>query len=227
MWVDRLAAWFSRHWLAAINVAIAIYIGLPVLAPVLMANGRPGPARVIYKLYLFMCHELPQRSYFLYGPQAVYSLDQLVEAAGVNELWGYPVSGDFREFVGSPRLGYKVALCQRDMAIYGAMLLSGLAFAALRKRPRPIPVWIYILVGVIPIGLDGGSQLISYLFPRLAPGGVPRESTWVLRTITGALFGWATMWLVLPYLHESFTSIDEQLDSRQAGLGLDGVRGIK
>jgi uncharacterized membrane protein len=210
----RLTAWLTRHWLALINVALMIYLGLPILAPVLMANGLEAPARIIYKVYLFACHELPQRSYFLFGHQMTYSLQQLVDAAGVDKLWGYPLGGAYREFVGNASLGFKVALCQRDVAIYGTMLLCGLVFGLVRKRVRPIPIWLYVLVGIIPIGLDGGSQLVGYIVPGLMPGGVPRESTWVLRTITGALFGWATMWLALPYLHESFTSIDEQLADR-------------
>ena len=31
-------------------------------------------------------------------------------------------------FVGSPELGYKVAFCERDVAIYLAVLLAGLAY---------------------------------------------------------------------------------------------------
>ncbi|MBN1888011.1 MAG: DUF2085 domain-containing protein [Thermoflexales bacterium] len=208
---NKLANFFARHWLAAINVWLAVYVGLPLLAPVLMANGLEWPAAIIYKLYLFLCHELPHRSYFLFGPQAVYSLQELVDAAGVDALWGYPVGGAYREFTGNAQMGFKVSLCQRDMAIYSTMLLSGLVFSVLRRRVKPIPVWVYIALGLVPIGLDGVSQLISYIVPSLMPGGVPRESSWILRTITGALFGWATMALALPYLHESFTAMEEQL----------------
>jgi uncharacterized membrane protein len=77
-----------------------------------------------------------------------------------------------------------------------------------RSRIKPLPFLAYLLIGVVPMGLDGGSQLISYLVPSLL-GGAPRESTWVLRTITGGLFGWATAWLVFPYLHISFAEIGE------------------
>ncbi len=215
---NKLAGFFARHWLAAINVWLAVYVGLPLLAPVLMANGLEWPATIIYKLYLLMCHELPHRSYFLFGPQAVYSLQELVEAAGVDALWGYPVGGIYREFTGNAELGFKVALCQRDMAIYGTMLLSGLVFSVLRQRVKPIAVWVYIALGLVPIGLDGVSQLISYIVPSLMPGGVPRESNWILRTFTGALFGWATMALALPYLHESFAAMEEQLAERDEPL---------
>jgi uncharacterized membrane protein len=215
---NKVAGFFAHHWLAVINVWLAIYVGLPLLAPVLMANGLVWPATIIYKSYLFLCHELPHRSYFLFGPQAVYSLQELVEAAGVDALWGYPLGGDYREFVGNAELGFKVSLCQRDMAIYSTMLLTGLVFSVLRQRVKPISVWVYFTLGLVPIGLDGVSQLLSYIVPSLMPGGVPRESNWMLRTLTGALFGWATMALALPYLHESFTAMEEQLAERDEPL---------
>ncbi len=207
----KISAWFARHWLAFINTIIAIYLGLPLLAPVLMVNGLNGPASVIYRVYQFACHQLPQRSYFLFGPQVVYSLQELNELAGTDQLAGYPLYGEYREFAGNEQVGFKVALCQRDIAIYGSMLACGLMFSLVRKRVRPIPLWVYLAVGLGPMALDGGSQLLSYMLPGWMPGGVPRESTWLLRAITGALFGWATMWLALPYLQESFTAIDERL----------------
>ena len=64
---DRLSVWLSGHWLALINVALAIYIGLPFLAPVLDKLGHPFAAQIIYSTYRALCHELPQRSYFLFG----------------------------------------------------------------------------------------------------------------------------------------------------------------
>ena len=37
-------------------------------------------------------------------------------------------------FIGSPELGYKVAFCERDVAIYLAVLLAGLAYGRFRDR---------------------------------------------------------------------------------------------
>ncbi len=208
---DRLSRWLSRHWLALVNILLAVYVGLPFLAPVLEKTGHPFPAQVIYTVYRALCHELPQRSFFLFGPQMTYTLPELVQRVGEENLPSYPWPSPF---IGNPQLGYKVALCQRDIAIYGTLLLVGLAFSLIRSRARPIPFWLYILVGVIPIGLDGGSQLISYMVPGLFPGGVPRESTWVLRLITGTLFGLTTAWLAFPYLQAAFGEIAEQSEAR-------------
>ena len=104
-----------------------------------------------------------------------------------------------RDNIGDETLGYKVAFCQRDIAIYGAMLLGGLVYAFLRRRGlRAMPVWLFILGGVVPMALDGGTQFISLMIP-----GFPvRESVWQLRVITGALFGFSIAWLAYPYIQD-------------------------
>jgi uncharacterized membrane protein len=202
---DRISLWLSRHWLALINTVLAIYVGLPFLAPVLLEYGHPFAANIIYAVYAPMCHQLPQRSYFLYGGKATYSIQELADRVGEENLPLYPWP---RAFNGDQHVGYKVALCERDVAIYATLLLSGLIFGLVRSRVRPIPFWAYVLIGIIPMGLDGGSQLVSYMIPSLF-GGIPRESTWLLRTITGAMFGWATVWLAFPHLHMAFAEMGE------------------
>ncbi len=212
---DRITVWLARHWLALVNVMLGLYIGLPVLAPVLEKTGHPFPAQVIYTVYRALCHELPQRSFFLFGERPMYSLQQLVDRVGQQNLPLYPWPSGF---IGNEQLGYKIALCQRDMAIYGSLLLCGLMFALLRSRIKPLSFWLFLLIGVIPIGLDGGSQFVSYLLPALFPGGAPRESTWVLRVITGTLFGVTGAWVMLPQLQLAFAA---GVEGARARLGLD------
>ncbi len=185
---DGLVLGVARHWLLLINLAVAVYLLLPFLAPWLMRAGFTTPARFIYTIYSFACHQLPERSYFLFGQQPVYSLPTLENnglAAGL-DLFAR------RKFVGNPILGYKVAICQRDVAIYGSVLLGGLLFGLVRSRLRPLSLKVYALF-LIPIALDGGTQLLGL-----------RSSTWWLRLITGALFGLASVWLAYPYLEASF-----------------------
>jgi len=150
-----------------------------------------------------------------------------VDRVGEENLPLYPWP---RLFNGNAQVGYKVALCERDLAIYGALLLSGLAFSLVRSRARPLPFWAYILIGIIPMGLDGGSQFVSYLLPGLVPGLaiLPRESTWLLRTITGGLFGWATAWLALPNLQAAFAEVAEHSRRRlemEGGSRMQGAKG--
>ncbi len=210
---DRLLFWFSRHYLLVLNLILALYVGLPFLAPALMKAGATGPARLIYTLYGPFCHQLGFRSWFLFGEQAYYPL----EAADIHGVETFEsISGLFevanplsserlaaRAFVGNEEVGYKVALCQRDVAIYGSMLLFGLLFAFLRRRLVTLSPLLWILIGLLPIGLDGFSQLFSqFNLPWLAL--LPyRESTPFLRTLTGFLFGFSTAWLIFPSLEAS------------------------
>jgi uncharacterized membrane protein len=211
---DRFVFWLTKHWLAVLNALVFLYVGLPFLAPVLMHVGAAGPARVIYTMYRPLCHQLPQRSWFLFGPQLSYRLSELMEQA---EASG--VTGAFdRAFIGNEPLGYKVALCQRDTAIYGAILLFGLTYGLLRRRFRvvPLPWWAYLGFGILPMLLDGGYQFLSYALAMLWPAGpiAAHETTPALRLITGGLFGLATVWLAYPLVQEAMDDFRHTLQQR-------------
>jgi uncharacterized membrane protein/glutaredoxin len=194
---------FARHWLAVFNLLVFTYVSLPFAAPVLMEAGATGPANLLYTLYSPFCHQLAFRSWFLFGEQPAYpreladsELRSYGEATGFDEL-DYAAARAFR---GDEQLGYKVALCERDIAIYGGILLAGLVFGPLRKYVKPLPIALWLLLGVLPIALDGGSQLLSVfpLYPLPA-----RESTPFLRSFTGALFGVMNVWMAYPYVEQS------------------------
>jgi uncharacterized membrane protein len=72
VFVDKAIYHFSKFWSPILALFIAIYAGLPFLAPILMANGYSLPANLIYSVYQFLCHQLPSRSYFVYGYQVAY-----------------------------------------------------------------------------------------------------------------------------------------------------------
>lgn len=215
---SRSLLFISRHWLALFNLMILLYVGLPFMAPVLMKVGAERPARWIYKAYSPLCHQWAFRSWFLFGPQPAYpralagtGLVPLSEATGVdeNDLVGA------RAFIGNEQVGYKVAFCERDVAIYGGLLLGGLLFAGVRRRLRPLPIWAWALFGVLPIALDGGSQLLGALPFFSWP---VRESTPLLRTLTGLAFGLANVWLAYPYVEESMDETRALSAARLAGV---------
>jgi len=190
----RMVAFIGRHWLGLLNLVFLLYVGLPFLAPVFMRLGATTPARVIYTIYLPFCHQLPERSYFLFGRSPTYSLEELqADGVALGNLF------QRRWYVGDEEHGYKVALCERDLAIYGSMLLVGLLLAVRRWRLPRLRLFWYVVIAIVPIGLDGGTQLIGL-----------RESTWWLRTVTGALFGAGTLWFVYPYLSEAFAAESKQ-----------------
>src|SRR3989304_4084894 len=128
----RAVGGFSRHWLSILNTIVFLYVGLPFLAPILMKAGAEGPARLIYTGYSPVCHQLAFRSWFLFGGQAAYprtlagpSLTSYGAATGLDE---YDLAAA-RALVGDSRLGFKVGLCERDVAIYGGGLLRGGGFS--------------------------------------------------------------------------------------------------
>lgn len=231
--LHRLVLGLTRHWLKGVVLFFGLYVGLPFLAPTLMHLGATGPAQVIYAMYSPMCHQFAFRSWFLYGEQPVYPR----AAAGIDGVTPFeayarqdPTFADVpdlaawtadlqllsRSFVGNPRMGYKVALCERDVAIYGALFVAALLFARVRDRLRPAPLWLYLMLGLVPIGLDGFSQLLSAPPISLWP---VRESTPLLRTVTGALFGFMNAWLALPYLEEAMRETRAEVEAKLRSVG--------
>lgn len=216
---DGFTYWMSRHYMALFNLLVAFYLGLPFLAPLLMSAGLEMPARWIYRGYGVVCHQLGYRSFYLFGEQAEYprtaagvpGLLTFAQATGLSEDSSPQALLDARNFVGNDQIGYKVALCQRDVSIYGAILLFGLLFAASGRRIPALPWYLWIIIGILPIAWDGLSQLISQ--PPL--GFLPyRESTPFLRVLTGGLFGLTTAWFGYPMVEETMADTRQIMSSR-------------
>lgn len=205
---DRFSYWFSNSYMHIFNLAVLIYVGLPFLAAVLMKVDLAFPARVIYAMYSPLCHQLAFRSWFIFGEQPYYprTLAEIPDVITYEQIAGDSALADLtraRRFIGNETVGYKVALCQRDVAIYGAILVFGVIFSITGRRLKPLPWYLWVVLGILPIGLDGGSQLPG-LVGGLLPAWFPlRESTPLLRTITGALFGLTTAWYLYPMIEES------------------------
>jgi uncharacterized membrane protein len=227
---DRFSMWFSKHYLLVFNLFVIFYIGLPFLAPVFLKVGVEAPAAAIYKLYSGLCHQLSYRSWFLFGEQPIYPR----EAAGIegyltfHEATGLDEHGlvDARNFLGTEFVGYKIALCQRDLAIYGAILIFGVLFGLTGRKIKPLPFLVWISIGILPIGFDGLSQLFGQIlaepvFEFLQPyfGFISfRESTPFLRTLTGFLFGFTTAWFGYPLVEETMQDARRLLAAKFARL---------
>jgi len=244
MIIDRIFYTLARRWLLFLNLLVAVYVGLPILAPVLMNAGQTGPAALIYRAYSPMCHQLASRSFFLFGeqpayPRAIAGSDLTpIEAymPGIPEFAG--ASADpaqwstfllpARAFRGNEQMGYKMALCQRDISIYLSLLIGGLIYAVVRRfgPVKPLPFWLFVVVGLGPIALDGFSQLFSQLFIGLGMDTLAqliplRESSPLLRSLTGAIMGLSLAWLLYPRLDDQFTAtandIGRRLEQREIG----------
>lgn len=70
--LDWLIYGFSRHWLGISASVLALFVALPVLAPIFMAVGLTAPAQLIYTIYSLVCHQAPSRSFFIFGHQMAF-----------------------------------------------------------------------------------------------------------------------------------------------------------
>jgi len=213
---DRVSYWIARRYLLLLNLFMLFYVGLPFLAPTLMDMGATLPAKAIYRIYSPLCHQFGFRSFFLYGEQAYYPLAEaklagvktFEQATGISNL-DDPYSNtrfQARAYTGDETVGYKIALCERDVAIYLGLLTFGIIFGLTGRRIKPLHWAIWLFIGIAPIAFDGFSQLFSqFHWLPLASVFPYRESTPFLRVLTGALFGICTAWFAYPNIEESMS----------------------
>lgn len=200
-WNQRLALAFSVHWLLILTSAAGLYIGLGLLAPLLMMWGLQPLGKALYQLFSPFCHQLAHRSWFLFGQSPVYASERLLQLTSIDPIT--PIGRlAARAFIGNTTLGWKSAYCQRDMAIYAGVLIASLLYYLLRAhqvRIRSAPWMLYFLIGIAPIALDSLIQPLSQP-PFSLTFILWPESTPMLRTSTGMLFGTMNVWLAYPHL---------------------------
>ena len=193
---DKVIFKLATHWLALMNLFWGLYVGLPFLAPIFMNAGYELPAKAIYTLYRPACHQRPERSYFIGGPDFVYSPEELA-SAGVD-------LDPFARAIGNQEIGWKVAFCERDVAIYGAIFLTGLGYGLVRKRLKGWRMpFRYFIPFLVPMAIDGVLQLFGFY-----------ESTWMMRSITGAVFGVGAVLFAYPYVEEGFADVRQTINSK-------------
>ena len=237
--LNRWAYWMGNHWLLTFNLFLGVLNLGPWLAPVLMQAGLETPARGVHIFYQTLCHQYPQRSYFLFGPQTMYSIEE------VGEVW-HNVENPLviRQFAGTPEMGWKVAWSDRMISMYGGILLFGLLYALpfIRYRARPLPIWGLVLL-VIPMGVDGITHVISDLYgfgngfryenawlaeltnyafdPTFYVGTVIGSFNWWARLVSGLLFGLGVVWFCYPYVEDSFRISNRAIKHKFDAAGLD------
>jgi uncharacterized membrane protein len=204
--LEKFSLWLSKNYVLFITAILVVFVGFPFLAPVLMYQGHTTGANIIYKVYSIFCHQLSFRSYFFYGeqpfyPRALANIPNVITYEAATGMSAFDTNFA-RAFLGNSLLGYKVAICERDVAIYGSLILAALIFQFTGKKIKALPWYWWVIIALIPIGIDGASQIpsLSIGWPTWLP---IRESTPLLRTITGALFGLGTGWYVFPIMEES------------------------
>src|SRR5260370_42571320 len=71
------STWLFEHWLAIFLVLLSVYWITPFFAPIFMHWGWTKAADLIYTIYSTQCHQMAQRSFFLFGAKPMYNIDQL------------------------------------------------------------------------------------------------------------------------------------------------------
>lgn len=174
-------------------VLMWLYIGVAFLAPVLMNLGYTDIGNGIYEFYENFCHQRVERSLFLFGESSFYTIEELNEDGFIPDestspnLWPEYFGHDYN---GNEDVGYKVAICIRDIALYGMLAIISTIMLILDMYgvniPK-IPIWIYLVL-ILPMVLDGTFQVFAENFLR---DSIPLEyiNSISKRIVTGALFG--------------------------------------
>lgn len=228
--LNRIVYAFSRRWFVLIMILMGFWVGLPWLAPIFMRFGWEKSAKAIYFLYSFQCHQLPQRSFFLFGQQEMYSLKQ-IQATWKN-TYDLVI---LRQFIGTVEMGYKVAWSDRMVSAYTSIPLFALLWWSFRRRLRALTLW-GLLLFAIPMVIDGGSHFISdmtgigqgfrytnawlaFLTNNSLPvsfyvgNGLGSFNSW-MRLITGILFGVGLVWFSFPLIDDAFHDIARAIEAK-------------
>lgn len=237
--LNRVVYVFSRYWLLFTSLLIGAFTGLPWLAPLFMAGGWTGAAGAIYLFYSTQCHQMPQRSFFLFGDRIMYSLQTL------QSVWqesSNPLI--LRQFTGNPTMGWKVAWSDRMVYMYTALFVAGLLYWPLRRRIKPLPWWGLILF-LLPMGIDGTTHMISDFTGGIG-GGFRYTNAWLavwtnnafpatfyagdalgsfnawMRLLSGIFFGIGIVWFAYPQLQDAFAAVARRIQTKfsRAGISL-------
>jgi uncharacterized membrane protein len=228
IFLNKALYWFSRRWLLAITIILIVFNGLPFLAPIFMEQGWEKAGNTIYLIYSVLCHQMPQRSFFLFGPSPMIPLDT------VQAIWQDTANPlILRQFVGDTAVGWKVAWSDRMVYMYTSPLLFGLAFWPVRRRIKPLSLWGFLLF-LWPMAIDGTTHILSELFSGVG-GGFRYTNAWLatltnnifpvtfytgdafgsfnawMRLLTGILFGLGVVWFAYPRLQAAFDQTANQI----------------
>lgn len=214
--VSRVPLWFMLF-----GVVAGLYVILPFLAPAFMAIGWSSGGKAIYLIYSLLCHQLPERSFFLFGSKFTYSLPE-IQAAWQNTI--NPLI--LRQFIGNPEMGWKVAWSDRMVSMFTSIWIFGLIWYPYRRRLPKLPLWGLALF-LLPMALDGTSHLISdfwgigqgfrdsnlwlaiftnHAFPlTFYMGDAWGSFNSLMRLLSGILFGMGIVWFGFPFVNDSFS----------------------
>jgi uncharacterized membrane protein len=227
-------SWMSSHWFETFLLIYGLWVFTPWLAPVFMKLGWTSTGNTVYFIYSFFCHQLPERSFFLFGEKRMYSINE------IQVVWQNTANPMIlRKFIGNEIMGWKIAWSDRMISFYTSVWLFAVLWWPFRRKIKPIS-WFAFALLLLPIALDGGSHAISDLagigqgfrdtnqwLAVLTNHSLPMSfyygdalgsfNSWA-RFITGLLAGLSITWLAFPYIFQS-QNLNQKLDQ----LGYGGI----
>ena len=185
---------------AAFVLFFAILMALIIATPLLSFTQDES---VIYKAFSYTCHQKISRSLCVFSDNRSYWIGDCTNQSGVfvDDIQDRETIKVVVDTAAGPVIGYKMPVCSRDVGIYGAILLGALLYPLFRDI-KDKNVWpaIWLILAMVPIGLDGGIQLVSEM------GFLPfvYESSNAMRLATGAIAGFAAALYAIPILMNMF-----------------------
>lgn len=178
--IDRAVDFVVRHLLGLLVFGLLAATLLPFAAPLFMHWGWERPAQFLYTAFGYTCHQLPQRSWFLFGPKLTYKLDE------IRVVWPAGSAAELRRFVGTPQMGWKVAWSDRMLSFYTMTAVWGAGYWLLRRaRVQVWPLrWGVVALAMAPLALDGLSHLLNDVLVGVSGTGFRDTNAW-LRVLTG------------------------------------------
>jgi uncharacterized membrane protein len=222
-----LGEWLSRHWFGIFLTVFGLWVFTPFLAPFFMYIGWTGLGKAIYFTYSLFCHQLPERSFFLFGEKTMYSLNE-IQAAWQDTINPFIL----RKFIGNETLGWKIAWSDRMVSFYTSIWVFAVLWSPVRRKVKPLAWWGFGLL-LLPLIIDGGTHMISDLagigqgfrdinqwlavltnnsFPAtFYTGDALGSFNSLMRFISGLLAGLGIAWFAFPYIFRTQV-LNQELD---------------
>ncbi|MEM4137185.1 MAG: DUF2085 domain-containing protein [Candidatus Anstonellaceae archaeon] len=164
-------------------IAIFLFNFFVVLAPILKLFKYDEVADGIYFGFSFTCHQLNSRSLCLFN-------NSIEDCTTNSSKLEYIKTNTV---VKENKIGYKLAVCARDVGIYFSMLLGTIVWGFINKKDLKNidqPPLLFFILSLIPIGIDGLGQLMGLW-----------ESSNQIRLISGFIAGFACVFYIIPLIN--------------------------
>ncbi len=169
-----------------------LLLGAIFITPLLSFSRDMGS---FYNAFSYTCHQKISRSQCLFSDGKGYWIGDCTPQNGTfvdTEQDRTQIEVQYGNVT-----GFKMPVCARDVGLYLSMLVGGLVYPFFRRiGDRHVYPAIYLVIAMVPIGIDGTVQLVSDL------GLLPfvYESTNELRLITGFIAGFVAAFYAIPIL---------------------------